>query len=285
MSDIKNNHIVPRVYLNAFSCKEQTNCVYARTRTPWGWSKGTALMGTRSICVHRDAYSIIRQFSTDRRRLEQFFCSFEQDWVKVLSELRNIPFFTYRSPFQSRQDLLTPYAQGIIIKFIHFQYLRSLKILNKMRGQWSRLPKKKRRLVRKSLNIAYSQYAKAIFAQMSFTQLLDQSFTSDSGIIEKALGAKQWTFWINTSSTPFLTSDSPVLWLDEVHRDGIGSIVLPLTPIIAIEIRGNAPFRPHILLESLHDEQSVVTSNINRLVIENAFRQIISNCKDSLNFT
>lgn len=279
MSDTKNNHVVSQTYLRSFSCKEQAGAVYMSSLSDHVWCKPTRPIGIKKTCSFQDFYSIILDGSFDRNSLEtQYKTLFEDNWSKVIQKLSSFPFYVHREYNLPRSLLFNSLQEQTLIKFLHHQYKKS----PRMKAKVIQMNEKLNESIWEELDWAVSkndrnrEKTKHVYNHMTFTNFLKQSIVEDSGVIEMFIKKKNWILWINNTKTPFITTDMPVLWFDELRRGNIQILYAVMTPKFAIEIQKNSDMEERVYCLDIDEVQ---VKELNRIMKYYAFSKIVSNDK------
>jgi len=279
MSGTKNNHVVSQVYLRSFACKEKNGAVYMSSLGDKGWCLPSRPVGIKRVCSFQDFYSIILDGDVDRDTLEsQYKQLFEDNWPKVIDRLKSFPFFVYRGNNLARELLFSKQQEVTLIKFLHHQYKKS--------------PRMKAKVVQMNEKLGEEQWAKLddaisadnndrerterVFNHMTFTSFLKQSIEDDTGIIETMFWHKNWIVWQNFTSIPFITTDVPVLWFDELSRGIVKTLFAVISPNYAIEIQSNSEIKRRVFCLHADEEQ---VGKFNRMMKNYAFSKLVSNNK------
>jgi len=282
MPETKNNHVVSQTYLRSFACKEQAGTVYMSSLSDGGWCKPVRPIGVKKACSFLDFYSIILDGSLDRNSLEgQYKALFEDNWPKVVERLNAFPFYVYRGNNLSRSLIFDAVQEKTLIKFLHHQYKKS----PRMKAKVIQMNEKLDESVWEKLDFSVSEKdrnrerTERVFNHMAFTSFLKQSIEEDSGVVELVMKKKNWILWINSTETPFVTTDVPVLWFDELSRGKVQTLYAVLTPRFAIEIQGNSDMKERVFCLDV-DEVQVV--KLNTIMKNYAFSKLVSNDKSVL---
>lgn len=281
MSDTLNNHVVSKVILNGFSPAEAPNNVFMSTLNERGWSRVAKPMPTSVAGTVKDIYSIIKNNSVDRRTLEQKFNNaFEGSWQAVIGSLEEFPFFSFSKCVFNRNEVFPTSIANTLIKFIHYQYKKSPRMreiaYRENDKQGAKFWKKIQRNLSKNMPI---DEVKKVFTHMSYTSFLHQSHFRDTGIVEQTISAYDWRIWCNLTNTPFVTSDTAVLWFNEIKRGDISTLYAPLSSKYAIEIQSNFTRTQKIFLNCIEEED---VKKFNHIMGKCAFQRVFCSKQETL---
>lgn len=277
MSETKNNHVVSQVYLRSFACEEQNGSVYMSSLGDDGWCPPSRPVGIKRACSFPDFYSIILDGDVDRNTLEsQYKQLFEDNWPKVIDRLKSFPFFVYRCNNLARELVFDQLQEETLIKYLHHQYKKSPRMKAKVVLMNEKLDESHWIKLDEAIAIGNRnrQWTERVFNHMTFTSFLKQSIECDTGIIETLFKKKNWIIWQNSTPTPFITTDVPVLWFDELSRGSVKTLFAVLSPNFAIEIQVNSEMRRRLYCLNANEQQ---VDKFNSMMKNYAFSKLVSN--------
>lgn len=211
-----------------------------------------------------------------RKTEEEFNKLFESNWDNVIEHLNQFNFSGLQKRHNKKNRILTGYQVRLILNFIFIHYKRAKHIKD---------ANKNNPFVLNQLN----EYASKLGRELSkdeidkFHKNVDNVFVTAPQESMKFFKKRPWLLMINRNETPFVTSCTPVLWLDEMHNIGIFT---PLSPQFAIFIPlAWGKEKGGIIIEHINEAN---TKKINCLLKEASIREpgntpiLISNKEEAL---
>jgi hypothetical protein len=265
---MSNDHLVSKTYLKWFQNNPSGKvfCTYykmANGKPKW---MQPIPKDRQQICYEKGRYF--------RETEETFSSLFEDNWDLIIEHLMQFSFSKFEKSHYKKNEIFNGEQVSLILNFIFTHYKRTKEIKNSNRSN---------PLVLQSLEV----YKKEIGRELredeidEYHKMVDNRFVTAPQQSMKFLREGQWTLMVNKNKTPFVTSCSPVLWLDEMKNTGIFT---PLSPQFAIFISLGSQKRG-IVIEHLQNNDM---KKINKFVKENLMRKdsfnqvLISNKKEVL---
>ena len=267
MSD---NHLVSKTYLKWFqdNASKKPFCSFhqlVKGKLQWTDPKPT---DRQRICYEKDRFF--------QKTEEEFQKLFESSWDHVIEHLNQFDFSKLENRHNKKNRILNGYQVGLILNFIFTHYKRAKHIKN---------ANKKNPLVLNELN----KYSLKLGRELSkdeideFHKKVDNNFVIAPQSSIKFFKKNPWLLMVNQTETPFITSSTPVLWLNEMRNIGIFT---PLSPQFAIFIPlGWSNEKNGIVIEYINEAN---TKKFNSLLKEATIRNLeetpilISNKKSEL---
>lgn len=286
MNITKKNHFNSQVYLKSFEYENRSNEVFCTSRTEQNskivWSKIKRPMNVDEICYLEDFFTGFLSKEPDRHTTELLFKrAFEDNWPKIMERINNFPFNLYTKGFLKKTDIFDQMQTETLINFIIHQYRRTPTmrriVLNKKPPTKEFMLKVKKQ----SPRISKKQIL-ALYLQETHRKLLEL----DQPTVRNLLNKIDWQLLINETEIPFITSDAPVVWRDEIAIDDEPAIFFPLSPKFALSVVVNLNRQTNSI--SLHYADKDLVSKFNVFMKNRAFNEnqkysrLISNKKEVL---
>lgn len=262
---IRQHHYVPRAYQKSF-CDERKMIYVCQKDKPNEEQK----ISSKKVCVDKYYYSQrTPEGISDHNSLEDFFSRYESKWPNIVARLRNK---------ESDNDLLET-----LLSFIRLQRARVPATRDAHRKMISE--KRKMDLWRRGINpeSIFGNSDIAVDQQMLITEMLPS--IKAMGLI---LFGMEMKVLHNKTSTPFLTSDNPVIYYNSdlpidrvrpyIDKEVPVKFLFPIAPDLLI-LGDKTAQRAHcwpIFLTHEIIENTDCIKKINNLVCRFAYREVLS---------
>lgn len=267
MSD---DHLVSKTYLKWFhdNASKKLYCsFYKLINGKLKWAD-PELKDRRQICYEKGRF--FQKTEQDFNKL------FESNWDDVIKHLNKFSFLELQKCHYKKNRIFNGKQVSLILNFIFIHYKRA---------KYVKDANKKDPIVLKNLE----EYALKLGRDLSqneiqaFHKHVDNVFVTAPQESMRFLKKRPWLLLVNQNKTPFITSCTPVLWMNETNNIGIYT---PISPQFAV----------FILLVKFKEKSGIVIeytteANVNKInnLLKNRFNKylidkptIISNKKEAL---
>ena len=217
MSD---DHLVSKIYLKWFQDNDSKKpfCSFhqlVKGKLQWTYPKPK---DRQQICYEKGRFF---------PETEQIFNkSFESSWDNIINHLNQFNFSKLQKRHNKKNLILNSHQISLLLNFIFIHYKRSKHIKE---------ANKNHSFILKALNEYTLKLGRELLQDEinEFHKNVDNVFVTAPQESMKFFKKRPWLLMINQNETPFVTSSTPVLWLNEIHNLGIFT---PLSPQFAIFI-------------------------------------------------
>ena len=266
-----NNHLVSRVYLKNFEDKTLNKLHLSEYKLINGSYKWSYIKSKNKaqICYLIDCY--------DCEAEDLFQIRFEKEWDNIIKHLSSINLLQYSKKHIEKKEIFTDSQIEILLHFLIIHYKRSTRVMERNKTQPAVIENLKK-------------YQKALKRDLTQNEIKDFHKDVNNNLVKEPqeksmehLKKLLWLIYVNNSSTPFITSNIPVIWHNEMNKIGIFAPISPifsiLIPVIQLKEKNG------LIVENITSENVRKFNNLMKLAVikENPKSSLlISNKKDTL---
>lgn len=258
----KKNHFNSKVYLKAFEHVSGSKKCYSTNRISIKgknhWSQIEVPISVSGLCYLTDFYTNVDADGLDRNTLELFFKqSFEDFWPTVVQKLVHLVNPIRAKEAYDRSSVFSEKEINTIITFIIVQYKRTPRTRDFFISSEIKIGEKEMKKLKRENPQASEDVIMQILLHETHLSFLEHPQDGTRDILRSL----NWGLLINSTNTPWVTSDAPVLWLDEIKIDKSNAIFVPITPRIAMMIPINLAYDQGKIVLKYMDEKFVKDIN------------------------